>query len=55
MNGARELLEIAAEYMGARNFNELAPEDVDRVDLDEIAGRWEAALGDYVRAAAHPR
>jgi hypothetical protein len=48
MNGARELLEIAAEFVEARSKADW-PQFVSAPDLDEIAGRWERALDAYVR------
>lgn len=50
MNPARELLEIAAEYVEARESVALAAGmDVPpAADLDEIAARWETALEGYV-------
>lgn len=49
---ARELLEIAVEYVEARKTTEWATAygTTPPVELDEIAGRWQSALDGYLAA-----
>lgn len=48
MDGARELLDIAADYVQQRSAHELDEANADPARLDVIAERWEQALDAYL-------